>query len=911
MNCEETKTLLTSYLLRDLDETLTGRVAGHLAECPGCREEAELLKATLTLLDEALASDVGITEQLDEEHRTKIFSAGTKKNGAVLWLLRSHPLLASAAAVMVVFGVFYSLQFNSIERSRSVVSVGAVKQMQLEVPSCKTAAGEIATPERLKRVAPSTKQVDEKETKKVYYRYLPAYANAVREEGKEETTEDLGISLDFYDRDADKDFDVEDERVSPQPEEFAPISVVSGKNRVGGHLAPAPSEQGWHAQRGCSRESYVQELRARSRQDGRAESKDITYAAEEPVADESAFALADKESGKEDLALLKLSASEVAAPPRDVTIQEARFDSVAIVTSPIILKGIAGARNPGSQPEFQSAFAGSSAVFAIPPASDLNVAGRKSDSITSGKTPVVGRLFASRKPGQQGGSIVAGEASAVKVEYIESDSDELAAQSEFGEEEQALVDELLSDGIDGADGLKEADEAGGEERNTAAVNPFVPTSAQRFSTFGIDVDTASYTIARNYLRRGLRPPPATVRTEEFINFFDYDYPPPRKGTFRIYTEIAPSKFGHGLDLLKIGVKGRRAGRENGRRAVLTILVDTSGSMQTRDRIVLAQKALEMMVNHLGDDDLVTMVSYGEQARLLLEAAPVSDRDAIIKVIENLKCSGATNLEAGMRKAYELAARNFVSKAENRVLLLSDGVANLGEGSAAEILRSVEKYRRQGITCSVFGFGASTYDDAMLEKLADKGDGVYAFVDSIQEARRLFVDELTATLLTIARDVKIQVEFNPAEVARYRQLGYENRQLRRQDFRNDRVDAGEIGSGKSVTALYELEPAANSSDTEGGRLIATVRVRYRRDDTGAVEELEKKVYARDILPSFDAASARFRLAAAVAELAEILRNSPYAAGTTMKDVAAVLRPVAFELHLDRNIRELLRLINRTS
>jgi Ca-activated chloride channel family protein len=285
---------------------------------------------------------------------------------------------------------------------------------------------------------------------------------------------------------------------------------------------------------------------------------------------------------------------------------------------------------------------------------------------------------------------------------------------------------------------------------------------------------------------------------------------------------------------------------------------------------------------------------------------VSEKARIAEAIDALQCGRSTNLEEGMERAYAVAAENFVGGAENRVLLLSDGVANLGTVAAEDILARIEKYRKQGIYCSVFGFGIGTYDDAMLETLANKGDGTYRFIDSEAEAQRVFVDELAATLNTIAADVKIQVEFNPRRVRRYRQLGYENRQLRKEDFRNDAVDAGEVGSGQSVTALYELELSPERGWARDD-VIAIVRVRYRRTDTEKVEEIESAVCGGDLVTSFDEASVRFRLAACVAEFAEILRASPFAAGTRSGDVGAVLRPVALELHLDERVQELLRMV----
>jgi len=434
------------------------------------------------------------------------------------------------------------------------------------------------------------------------------------------------------------------------------------------------------------------------------------------------------------------------------------------------------------------------------------------------------------------------------------------------------------------------------------VNPFVEAATQPFSTFSIDVDTASYTVSRNYMLRGQRPPAEAVRTEEFVNFFDYAYAAPSKETFRVYADMAPSKFGHGRQLLKIGVKGKRLGREEQRGAVLTFLVDTSGSMDKPDRIGLIRKSMKILLERLGPQDQVAIVQFGSNARLILEHTPASEKAKILAAIDALQCSGSTNLEEGMLRAYAAAAAAFRPKGENRVLILSDGVANLGAVAAEDILGKVEAYRKQGLYCSVFGFGIGTFDDTMLEALANKGNGAYAFVDSEAEAQRLFVEDLAATLNTIASDVKIQVEFNPRVVAKYRQLGYENRQLKKEDFRNDAVDAGEVGSGQSVTALYEVEL---KPETRGA--IATVRVRYRRTDTGKVEEIERPVTAADMKASFEQADVRFRLAACVAAFAEKLRGSPHAAGTDFPDVAAAMEPVALELRLDPRVQELLGLM----
>lgn len=446
------------------------------------------------------------------------------------------------------------------------------------------------------------------------------------------------------------------------------------------------------------------------------------------------------------------------------------------------------------------------------------------------------------------------------------------------------------------------------------VNPFVVATEQPFSTFAIEVDTASYTLSRNYMLKGLLPPAEAVRTEEFVNFFDYAYRAPDAETFRIYVEAAPSKFGRGMHMMKIGVKGKRLGREEQRRAMLTFLIDTSGSMDKPDRIGLIRKSLKLLVEKLSPNDCVAIVQYDSHARLVVEHTPAAEREKLFKAIDALECSGSTNLEEGMNTAYMIAGRVYVPKAENRVLLLSDGVANLGSVTAQEILDKVAKYRKQGIFLSVFGVGMGTYNDEMLEALANKGDGVYSFIDSEEEARRVLVDDLSATLNTIAKDVKIQVEFNPKLIRQYRQLGYENRQLKKEQFRDDTVDAGEVGSGQSVTALYEMEmaPQVRTAEEQVAKgmkrgQLAVVRVRYCRVDNGKVEEIEQPVMMSEVAGRFEDAAARFRLAAGVAEFAEILRGSPFSDGASYEDVAKVLRPVVMELNLDGRVKELLNMV----
>ena len=438
-------------------------------------------------------------------------------------------------------------------------------------------------------------------------------------------------------------------------------------------------------------------------------------------------------------------------------------------------------------------------------------------------------------------------------------------------------------------------------REPAGFNPYTDAKQDAFSTFAIDVDTASYTLTRQALGEGRMPDPEEVRTEEIVNAFDYDYAPPAAGAFALHTELAPSPFRAPLEQLKIGVQGQLIGRDAKRPAVLTLVIDGSGSMDTADRLGRIRRALHLLAGQLKSQDSIAIVQFSEQGRLLLDRTSGTNTAAVRAAVDALGASGSTDLEAGLRLGYEVAARGFRRGAANRVILLSDGVANLGAASAQAILATVAQYRRQGIYLTVLGFGRGNYDDAMLEQLANQGDGQYAFVDSDAEAQRLLVDQWEQTLHVIARDVKIQVEFNPERVVRWRQVGYENRKLRRQDFRNDAVDAGEVGSGQSVTALYDLELTGDA-----GQPIATVRVRYQDPDTRAVTELEQRVTAADRHRTFAAAPVRYRVAACAAEFAERLRVSPYAAGTDWETLVATLRPAALELSLDQRVQELLRL-----
>jgi len=440
------------------------------------------------------------------------------------------------------------------------------------------------------------------------------------------------------------------------------------------------------------------------------------------------------------------------------------------------------------------------------------------------------------------------------------------------------------------------------------VNPFIDTEDDHLSTFAADVDDASYIMMRSYLERGEVPPEDAVRVEEFVNHFDYGYRPPRQNPFSVYVEGAPSRFGQNCELLRIGIKGMEIDPEARRSANLVFVIDVSGSMNREDRLELVKRGLIYLLDQLRPDDRVGIVIYGSRGEVLLEPTSIRYRHEIEGAIDRLRPGGSTNAEEGLRLAYRMAERYFDEERINRLILCSDGVANVGQTGPEALLKEIKRYADRGITLSAVGFGMGNYNDVLLEQLGDKGNGYYAYVDDLAEARRVFVDNLTGNLQVIARDVKIQVDFNPAVVRSYRLLGYENRDVADEKFRDNREDGGEIGAGHQVTALYEIK--LNSASKKSSGDIGTVFIRYKDSDSYEVEEVARPITRRDFGSSFASASAPFRLAAAAAEFAEILKKSYWAKGSSLWDVYRVVDNVSWN-HRGQEVDELLRLISQAA
>ncbi|GAB3041341.1 VWA domain-containing protein [Oleiagrimonas citrea] len=432
-------------------------------------------------------------------------------------------------------------------------------------------------------------------------------------------------------------------------------------------------------------------------------------------------------------------------------------------------------------------------------------------------------------------------------------------------------------------------------------NPVQRVAEHPVSTFGLDVDTGSYTNVRRMIEQGRLPPHDAVRAEEFINYFDYGYTPPknRSQPFSVTTEIAPAPWNPERQLLLVGVQGYRVPAKDIPAANLVFLVDTSGSMTSPDKLPLLKASLRQIVPKLRHRDRVAIVTYAGSAGIALPSTPGDQHARILAAIDAMQPGGSTNGQAGIELAYAQARQGFIKGGVNRVILATDGDFNVGRTGVQALTDEIADKRRSGIALSTLGFGTGNYNDAMAVRLADAGNGSHHYIDSLGEGRRVLVDEMAQTLLTIAKDVKVQVEFNPARVSEYRLIGYVKRKLRREDFNNDKVDAGDIGAGANVTALYEITPTGSVAaridplryapqDREtraSSREIAWLRLRYKQPEQTRSRLIERPITDRDV---HGQASRRLRFAAAVAAFADALRGGKQLDGYTLHDIAALAR-----------------------
>ncbi len=440
-------------------------------------------------------------------------------------------------------------------------------------------------------------------------------------------------------------------------------------------------------------------------------------------------------------------------------------------------------------------------------------------------------------------------------------------------------------------------------------NPFLDAARNPLSTFSIDVDTASYTNMRRFIRQGQLPPKDAVRIEEFVNYFRYDYAPPSNGDpFAVHTAVAECPWQPEHRLVRIALKGRELPPAERPASNLVFLIDVSGSMNAPQKLPLLKSGMRLLTEQLDERDRVAMVVYAGAAGLALPSTACDEagKKKIVDALSELEAGGSTQGSAGIIQAYEVAQKNFIEDGVNRVLLCTDGDFNVGITNQGDLTRLIEEKAKTGVFLTVLGFGMGNIKDSTLEKLADRGNGHYVYIDSLDEARRTLVDEMGGTLVTIAKDVKIQVEFNPARVRAYRLLGYENRLLRDEDFNDDAKDAGEIGAGHTVTAFYEVVPADAPADTgsvdpltfqnapeltseaEGDDLLL-VKLRYKQPDGDTSTLMTHRV--KDAPVALADADADFRFAAAVAGYGMLLRDSPHKGDATYDQMMELARSAA--------------------
>ena len=441
-----------------------------------------------------------------------------------------------------------------------------------------------------------------------------------------------------------------------------------------------------------------------------------------------------------------------------------------------------------------------------------------------------------------------------------------------------------------------------EEYDRIVDNPFVPVSQDPLATFSIDVDTAAYANVRRFLNQRMLPPPDAVRIEEMVNYFTYDYAgPTAEHPVRVHAEVGAAPWNPQHRLLRLGIKGLEIPPEERAASNLVFLIDVSGSMRDRNKLELLKDGMKLLVEQLTENDRVAIVVYAGASGTVLPSTTGDKKDVVIRALNRLSAGGSTNGGAGIELAYNTAVRNFIEGGTNRVILATDGDFNVGVTNNGALTRLIEEKAKSGVFLSVLGFGTGNYNDAGMESLADKGNGNYAYIDTIKEARKVLVKEMGSTLITIAKDVKIQIEFNPAEVNAYRLIGYENRVLEHQDFNDDTKDAGEIGSGHSVTALFEIVPAGvaisppgvdplkyqtptSTSGRAGNGELLTMKIRYKQPagDTSRLMEVpvvDRQTRLRD-------ASDDYRFAAAVAGFGMLLRDSPHKGSVTFDDVIRI-------------------------
>ncbi len=481
----------------------------------------------------------------------------------------------------------------------------------------------------------------------------------------------------------------------------------------------------------------------------------------------------------------------------------------------------------------------------------------------------------------------------IKLNPAQIEGEEVVITAQAMGQIKAINQQLSSNtirSIVSAETIRELPDFNTDEYSYIDENNFKDAIKNPLSTFSIDVDAASYSNTRRFLMEGRLPPKDAVRVEEFINYFDYDYPVSETDLpFKIFTEYSECPWNEDNYLVHIGIKGKELIKDENIPSSLTFLIDVSGSMTPENKLPLLKKAFKMLVGQLNNDDKIAIVVYAGAAGLFLPTTYGSEKAKILGAIEQLQAGGSTAGGEGIILAYKIAKENFIEDGNNRVILATDGDFNIGITNTGELVRFLNEKKKDGIFLTVLGFGEENIKDSRLEELADKGNGHYAYIDNMLEAKKVLVDEIGATLFTIAKDVKIQVEFNPAKIKSYRLVGYENKLLNDEDFEDDKKDAGEIGAGHTVTALYEIVTLENIEDLAGDfklkyqekvikksavetEEILTVSIRYKKPDEDVSKLMSAVITGKPV--SFKKTSDNFKFSAAVAQLGMLLRDSEF-------------------------------------
>ena len=468
------------------------------------------------------------------------------------------------------------------------------------------------------------------------------------------------------------------------------------------------------------------------------------------------------------------------------------------------------------------------------------------------------------------------------------------------------------------------DKSNTEQYDRIVDNPFMDTWKSPLSTFSIDVDHASYSNVRRFINSNTLPPKGAVRIEEMINYFNYDYPKVNgEHPFELITELGDCPWNQENKLVHIGIQGKQLDYDNITSSNLTFLIDVSGSMDDANKLPLVKKSFRILLNELNENDKVSIVVYAGAAGLILPPTPADNKETILNALERLKAGGSTAGGEGIELAYKIALENKIPDGNNRVILVTDGDFNVGRSSSSDMVELIEGKRKAGVYLTICGFGMGNYNDGMMEQISNAGNGNYFYIDNIKEADKVFRREMRANMFTIAKDVKIQIEFNPLKVAGYRLIGYENRLMGSQDFNDDQKDAGELGAGHTVTALYEIIPAGSdqeikkadalryqkSESTSMARFEELVNLKLRYKPLDSEESILINQQVSDKFNTSIDNSRDFRFSAAVAGFGMILRDSPYKGNITYDQVLAIARTNADPKDEDR--QEFIRMVEIAS